>query len=1110
MAYTVLQAPSIANPGGTASTVAKAFTSNVTAGSMIVAIVNWSDATGSVTNVRDNINGAVNYTSAASLFVGAGKSQQVFFFPNSASGAMTVTATLASGQTAPCLSIFEVSGTGQFVRNFLNSAPTSATPTFGPISVINGDLVISGIRSNANISAGSGAPWTTQTTGGSVGSEYQVANATNASFTAQWTVASSVSNCGVLISFATSTVVVPNVAGLTVAQGEAAIVAVGLQFTEVSNISPTVPAGGLVSINPVAGTTVANGSVVTVLISTGPAPEALYDGNQALGIGNPTTNLANLWDNPPSSRNTEWVATVANTSYAGVDVGTAIYPTRVRFISRGNYEDTYIGCKIQGSNDNFTNSTTIFNLTTRAIGGGGSVGGPLLPNELDLTSQGNGATFRYLRILTGSSLIKCCALQFFGTFPAGANGRAVEPVCSPNGGHYKFATRVRLSSLTTDATIYYTLDGSTPTTSSTQYTGPIVISANTTLQAIAARTGLANSLVSSTVFYVPDNWVPADYQFDITRNYRQWAVGAWVFFDPPSGYWYQTGYNWDEPDGYSAASGGYQLDWNLYRSVDFLNWTYAGTIAGLVSPAGQNNGTHHFRSDLPRILYNAANNNYVAWVRNWNDNVQGSLQTFVSSSLQGPYTVVNTYANATSGVTLASIPCTVTSGAPGTISRTDAGSWVTDGILTGYSIKITGSTGGVDDGVLKAVTGVSASNLTVPMTSSGSETLSIEIFLNFLAFGDDSLFQDDDGTLYFLKNVQNTHWATYLVTADYQSLTTTVTWHHTGIWTGNQEGWTLVKNSSSGTYFLMYSDKTNFITNLNHYVTANSPMAATASWSAPANPFVTHSNPSDTTSYNTQITTFVKIPGRNAYLWVGARFNDAGTDVTALPWFDQSKNIMLPLSFPTGTTMRIPWADSWNLDASFPTISGAPVAPTILSANGKVIIWKNNHTGPYALYLDRSTDAAMSVNVVSEVLTQGQTTFTDQNQSSNVQYYYQVRAVNANGTSTSQIIQAVMANVFPAPFTGSIPNDDGTVGTFYIQCVLFSSNSQFSFNWWKCASPWGYAQGYNLAETVKKMFDNGPTPARVYLETGKSVWNEVNNVPQTQTAPDTTHEVGSK
>jgi hypothetical protein len=76
------------------------------------------------------------------------------------------------------------------------------------------------------------------------------------------------------------------------------------------------------------------------------------------------------------------------------------------------------------------------------------------------------------------------------------------PTFSPAAGAFNSAQTVAISSATPGATIYYTTNGTTPTTNSTKYTGPIQLSATQPLEAIAVATGYSTSTVNSAKYAI--------------------------------------------------------------------------------------------------------------------------------------------------------------------------------------------------------------------------------------------------------------------------------------------------------------------------------------------------------------------------------------------------------------------------------------------------------------------------------------------------------------------------------------------------------------------------------------------------------------------------------
>jgi hypothetical protein len=76
------------------------------------------------------------------------------------------------------------------------------------------------------------------------------------------------------------------------------------------------------------------------------------------------------------------------------------------------------------------------------------------------------------------------------------------PTFSPNAGTYTSSKTVTISDSTPASTIYYTTNGSTPTTGSTVYTTPLIVSTTQTVKAIAAASGFTNSAVGSALYTI--------------------------------------------------------------------------------------------------------------------------------------------------------------------------------------------------------------------------------------------------------------------------------------------------------------------------------------------------------------------------------------------------------------------------------------------------------------------------------------------------------------------------------------------------------------------------------------------------------------------------------
>ncbi len=79
---------------------------------------------------------------------------------------------------------------------------------------------------------------------------------------------------------------------------------------------------------------------------------------------------------------------------------------------------------------------------------------------------------------------------------------AAAPTMDPGAGTYTQSVQVTMSSSTPNSTIYYSTDGSTPSTGSTLYSAPITLTTSETLKAIAVASGFIQSTATTNAYVI--------------------------------------------------------------------------------------------------------------------------------------------------------------------------------------------------------------------------------------------------------------------------------------------------------------------------------------------------------------------------------------------------------------------------------------------------------------------------------------------------------------------------------------------------------------------------------------------------------------------------------
>jgi Chitobiase/beta-hexosaminidase C-terminal domain len=98
------------------------------------------------------------------------------------------------------------------------------------------------------------------------------------------------------------------------------------------------------------------------------------------------------------------------------------------------------------------------------------------------------------------------SLSNTGTASVSGTGTPAPPAATPTfsvaAGTYTTVQTVTISDTSTNATIYYTTDGSTPTSASTAYSGPIAVGTTETLNAIATGNGFSPGPVATALYTI--------------------------------------------------------------------------------------------------------------------------------------------------------------------------------------------------------------------------------------------------------------------------------------------------------------------------------------------------------------------------------------------------------------------------------------------------------------------------------------------------------------------------------------------------------------------------------------------------------------------------------
>jgi Chitobiase/beta-hexosaminidase C-terminal domain/Bacterial Ig-like domain (group 3) len=168
---------------------------------------------------------------------------------------------------------------------------------------------------------------------------------------------------------------------------------------------------------------------------------------------------------------------------------------------------------VSSANPAFTGNNLTFSASVVALTGTGIPAGNVIFNvdqtnvaTVALTSKGWASYTTTTPLAMGGHAI-LASYQGNSTYAASGGNLTqaivpLTPTITPAGGVYPAAQLVTIANATPSTILYYTLDGTTPTSSSSKYTAPILVSTNETINAIAIFGSTASAVPSATYTFI--------------------------------------------------------------------------------------------------------------------------------------------------------------------------------------------------------------------------------------------------------------------------------------------------------------------------------------------------------------------------------------------------------------------------------------------------------------------------------------------------------------------------------------------------------------------------------------------------------------------------------